>query len=256
MNDFQTKFIDIIKTRRTVRRYKKDVPIPKEHLMLLAESAEFAPSGQGQQIFELLFITEKEKIKGIHDAIKNVWENMAPQLSVILNTWISIDVFQKRLDETKKAGIEWCSSCPTQCEKSKGELNFDVYACRTRLAYRSATALVIMLVKNDHKKQWKKAAKNKQIDKGLIDLWTNSWVAIEEASVNNAVENILLTAKALGIGSCYTYSCRIAEREIKKIVNIPRNLDMHSIICLGIPDEEPKLKPRRDLNEIVHFNEY
>ena len=224
--------------------------------MLLAEAAEFAPSGQGQQFFELLFVTEKEKIKAIHDAIKNVWETMAPQLSIILNTWIGIDVFQKRLDATKKAGISWCSSCPTQCEKSKGELNFEVYACRTRLAYRSATTLLIFLIKRDHKKQWKSAARKKQVDKGLIEMWSNSWSAIEDASVNNSVENVLLTAKTLGIGTCYTYSCRVAESEIKKIVNIPRNIDMHSIVCLGIPDEEPKLKPRRDLNQIVHFNEY
>ncbi|NHI94077.1 MAG: hypothetical protein EAX96_16425 [Candidatus Lokiarchaeota archaeon] len=256
MDDFQIKFLDIIKTRRTVRRYKKDLPISKEQLMILAEAAEFAPSGQGQQFFELLFVTENAKIKAIHDAIKKVWENMAPQLAGILNTWISIEVFQKRLNETKETGISWCASCPTQCEKSKGELNFDVYACRTRLAYRSATALLVLLIKNDHKKQWKKAAKEKEINKDLMDMWTNSWSAIEEASVNNAVENVLLTAKVLNIGTCFTYSCRLAEKEIKKILNIPRNLDMHSIICLGIPDEEPKLKPRRDLNQIVHFNEY
>ncbi|MHA1786490.1 MAG: nitroreductase family protein [Candidatus Helarchaeota archaeon] len=256
MDDFQNKFIEIIKTRRTVRLFKKDVSIPKEDLMLLAEAAEHAPSGQGQQFLEILFVTEKEKIKAIHDAIKDVWETMKPQLAPILNTWISIEIFQKRLNETKNVGINWCASCPVQCEKSKGELNFDVYACRTRLAYRSATALMVLLINNSHKKQWKKAGKQNSIDKSLIDLWTNTWTKIENASINNAVENVLLAAKVLGIGSCYTHSCNIAENKIKKILNIPRNTSMHGIICLGIPDEEPMIKPRRPLENFVHFNEY
>jgi len=256
LEDFQKKFINIIKTRRTVRLYKKNETISVEKLNLLAEAAEHAPSGQGQQFLDILFVTEKDKIKDIHAAIKDVWDNMAAQLSSILNTWFSLDVFQSRLNDTKKVGISWCDSCPTQCEKSKGELNFDVYACRTRLAFRSATALMVLLIRDDHKEQWKEVAKKNEVDGALIDLWTNTWARIENASVNNSVENVLLTAQALGIGTCYAHSCNLAETQIKQILKIPENLYMHGIICLGVPDEDPIIKPRRKLDDFVHYNSY
>ena len=106
------------------------------------------------------------------------------------------------------------------------------------------------------KEEWKKVAKEKKVDKSLIDLWTTTWARIENASVNNSVENVLLTAEALGIGCCYAHSCNLAEKQIKEILKIPEKLYMHGIICLGVPDEAPKLKPRRKIENFVYFNEY
>lgn len=78
----------------------------------------------------------------------------------------------------------------------------------------------------------------------------------EIAAANLAVENILITAHALGLGTCYTHCANILEPQIKKILKIPRKPELVGIICLGYPDVEPTLKPRQPLDDFVFFEEY
>ncbi len=85
------------------------------------------------------------------------------------------------------------------------------------------------------------SAKVGQFDGFLIDL------AI-------SVENMVLTAWDLGIGSCWIGA--FWEDEVKGLLGIPGNLRVISLLALGYPDQEPRSKSRKDLNEIVHFEKY
>lgn len=57
-------------------------------------------------------------------------------------------------------------------------------------------------------------------------------------NVAAAIENMLLAANALGIGSCWVGA--FDEDKIKEILKIPENISVHAIICLGYPAENPK----------------
>ncbi len=57
-------------------------------------------------------------------------------------------------------------------------------------------------------------------------------------NVAAAIENMLLAANALGIGSCWVGA--FEEKKIKNILKIPENVSVHAIICLGYPAENPK----------------
>lgn len=52
--------MDLIKARRSIRRYK-DQPVEKEKLLALAEAACYAPSAVNQRPWNLYFVTEKGK---------------------------------------------------------------------------------------------------------------------------------------------------------------------------------------------------
>jgi nitroreductase len=76
---------------------------------------------------------------------------------------------------------------------------------------------------------------------------------VEDGSV--AAENILLEAQSLGLGSCWIGAYNSSyEEKAKKILKIPAEKRLLSIISVGYPAESPK-KERKELNEIV-FTDY
>ena len=69
-----------------------------------------------------------------------------------------------------------------------------------------------------------------------------------------AIENMALTAWERGIGSCWIGDYN--ERGTKQLLGIPDHLRVVSLLTLGYPDEEPKPKSRKALDEIVHHERY
>lgn len=57
----QKYLLDIIKQRRTVRKYKS-TPIPKEHILKILDAARFAPTAGNQQPWKFLVIQNKKKL--------------------------------------------------------------------------------------------------------------------------------------------------------------------------------------------------
>jgi len=69
-----------------------------------------------------------------------------------------------------------------------------------------------------------------------------------------AIENMVLTAWELGVGSCWIGA--YDEEEARRSLGIPDNLRVVSMLTLGYPAEQPRPKRRKALNEIVHWNRY
>lgn len=67
-----------------------------------------------------------------------------------------------------------------------------------------------------------------------------------------AFEHLCLAAHALGLGSCWMgwYD----EAKIKQALRIPDEIRVVGLTPLGYPDQEPKPRPRKQLNEIAFFN--
>lgn len=77
---------------------------------------------------------------------------------------------------------------------------------------------------------------------------------VEDGAI--ATQNMLLAAHALGLGACWIGSYDSAyENEVKKILEIPEDKRLLSIISVGFPAESPK-SSRRKLEEIVFYNKY
>jgi|YelNatPaOPRAMG01_1025707.scaffolds.fasta_scaffold52239_2 nitroreductase len=65
-----------------------------------------------------------------------------------------------------------------------------------------------------------------------------------------AVENILLTACSLGLGTCWIGAFR--EEEIRKVINCPQEMRPVALIPVGYPNESPSPRPRRPISEIMY----
>lgn len=66
-----------------------------------------------------------------------------------------------------------------------------------------------------------------------------------------AVQNLMLLAQNLGLGSCPVGAFN--ENEVSKILNIPKNLHPILIVPIGYPAEKPQPPPRVSKSEAIEF---
>lgn len=77
------------------------------------------------------------------------------------------------------------------------------------------------------------------------------------ASIYPAVQNLMLAARAEGLGTVLTTLLVLAENEIKTLLNIPDELATAAVITLGWPAKPfPKKLKRRPLAEIAFADTY
>jgi nitroreductase len=69
-----------------------------------------------------------------------------------------------------------------------------------------------------------------------------------------AIQNILLTACSLGLGTCWIGAFK--EADVKKAINAPAEMRPVALIPVGYPNESPKARPRRPLDEIVQWETF
>ena len=90
-------------------------------------------------------------------------------------------------------------------------------------------------------------ADEKRASKSYGDRGKNLYCIQDTAA---AVQNILLTAYAMGFGTCWIG--RFKEDEVKKVINAPKEIRPVALITIGYPDESPAARSRRPVKELIH----
>lgn len=179
-------FKDLARSRRSIRRYKENSPIPREHLEVCVDSARLSPSACNSQPWRFVIIDDQSLVKKISDTVISGAYKM--------NSFASLaSAFITIVSEPVKSSA-WVGG------KLMG----------TDFRY---------------------------VDAGI------------------ASAHIVLQAAELGIGSCILGWFN--ERNLKKMLSVPRQSKIKLLIALGYPEErllrEKPLKPR---NKTVSFNTY
>jgi nitroreductase len=74
-----------------------------------------------------------------------------------------------------------------------------------------------------------------------------------------ATQNILLAARALGVGSCWVAGDKKPYcASVNKLLSVPDSLKLVSLIAIGYPKQQDcfKTKERRGLGEIIHWEKF
>jgi len=81
--------------------------------------------------------------------------------------------------------------------------------------------------------------------------WDEISKFIPDAQMNTAIaiEHMILTATALGLGSCWVQ--RIRYGQAAKILGWPRHIPLLAMVPVGYADEEPSPRPRLPLADIL-----
>jgi nitroreductase len=81
-------------------------------------------------------------------------------------------------------------------------------------------------------------------------------VMIIKASEQIMISVAFMTLEAVnqGLGSCWAGA--ISPKAIAQAMNLPQNMFVHDLLLLGYPDEDPKPRPRKLLEQIVYWGKY
>ncbi len=75
-------------------------------------------------------------------------------------------------------------------------------------------------------------------------------------SMGAAIENMSLSAAALGYGTCWMCAPIVAYKEFKKILNLNETDKIVSLLTVGIPqNDNPNQPPKKELYEIIKIIE-
>jgi nitroreductase len=77
------------------------------------------------------------------------------------------------------------------------------------------------------------------------------WHQVDTAIV---LEHMVLEAVELGLGTCWIGAFK--EDEVKKILKIPEDKKVVVLLVIGYSAESPPSKPRKDVSELVSYNQY
>lgn len=74
------------------------------------------------------------------------------------------------------------------------------------------------------------------------------------SAVYAASQNLIVAARALGLGAAFTTLQGMFDKQIREILNVPDDVYICTTIPLGYPDGPTGPVSRKDVSEVVHHN--
>ncbi|MHC4638006.1 MAG: nitroreductase family protein [Planctomycetota bacterium] len=109
-------------------------------------------------------------------------------------------------------------------------------------AFDSAPVLILVM----HKK-------SPAVSKYIIDSGTSILASGEVLSTAMACQNLLLAAKAMGLGTCIMTAPLLAGTVWKSLDNLPAGFEPTCLITIGYPAETPEAPRRKKLEHIIEY---
>ena len=76
------------------------------------------------------------------------------------------------------------------------------------------------------------------------------------STIYPAAQNMIVAGRSLGIGTCFTTFPGNAEPQIRKLCNVPNDLNMFVYVAVGYPDRPFRPVKRKPLEDVVVWNAY
>ena len=210
--------LDGIMTTRAMRRYT-DEPVTDEEVWTCLRAAVQAPSGGNIQPYQFVVVTDPEVKGRLGEVYQRAWD----RYGTATNTAVA-------------------DSFPSDAAKAAWERNV---AASDHLARNLGEAPVIILVLMPDIEM------TITDDQGVMD------VGPTYASVYPAVQNLVLAARAQGIGTVLTTVYRIHEQEVREICAIPDRYQVVALLPLGRPRGSWGIAPRaRSAEAITSWDRY
>ena len=223
----------VMRTMRAMRKLKPD-PVPDELLTQLVEAATWAPSGSNAQGYQFVVVTDRE------------------QIAKVAELWRVVSGYY--LDGIARAVPP--GSTEEKHEKLRAALRYQ------RDHFHETPALIVACY--DMGPYWKRLrAQAKHIATATAHLGPRRGVTVlrntrrftelgEAASIYPGVQNLLLAARALGLGATITTWHQLIEGEFKKVLGIPANVNTYAVIPIGWPVGNLGPTARRAVEDVTH----
>lgn len=206
--------LEALMTLRSLRRYT-DEPVTDEEIMTCIRAAVQAPNGGNVQPWQFVVVTDR-----------TVKEAVAA-------------VYQRAYNRYERAAI---AALPTGRPPEEVAAKARSHRAARYLAEHlaDAPALVFVLMNN---LPWVRHDEEGPMDIG--PLW---------GSVFPAVQNLMLAARALGIGTALTTVFRIYQNDMRAALAIPAIYEIAAMIPMGRPKGKFGVAPRKPAEQVTHWN--
>jgi nitroreductase len=229
--------LDVMSTMRAMRRLKPD-PVPDEMLEQLVEAATWAPSGGNIQAFSFVVVTDRDQMARLAELWRVVCDFYLASFATVTPDHMSQERYDRLKDALRfqrdhfhetPAVIVPCYELSVWTRRLQRQWRHFADSIR-RLGGRRAATLAA----------------------GLPAFSARS----EAASVYPGVQNLLLTARALGLAATLTTWHLALESEFKAVLGIPRSVKTFAVVPVGWPRGNFGPVVRRDATDVIHRNRW
>ena len=211
-----TELYDGLMTTRAMRRFT-DEPVTDEEVERILAAAVQAPSGGNIQPYQFLVVTDAERRASIGAIYLRAYDRYEPAVLALFPPMEDPDA------------------------RRRHERN---WAMSRHLAETIGSAPVMVLVLAP------------RISMTVRDADGDMDVGSVLASVYPAVQNLVLAARSMGIGTCLTTVYRIHEAEVRAVCDIPDRYDVVALLPLGRPTGRWGVAPRRPARSLTSWNNF
>jgi nitroreductase len=225
--------LEVMATMRAMRRLKPD-PVSDELLEQLVEAATWAPSGGNVQAFSFVVVTDRDQMARLAELWRVVCDFYLASFATVTPDHMS----QERYDRLKDAlrfqrdHFHETPAVIVACYE------LSAWAARLRRQWRQFADSIRKLGP-------RRAA---TFAAGLPAFGARS----EAASVYPGVQNLLLTARTLGLAATLTTWHLALEPEFKAVLGIPRSVKTFAVVPVGWPRGNFGPVVRRPAAEVIH----
>ncbi len=198
-------------TQKSIRRYN-DEPVSDDEIRQCRKAAVQAPNGGNSQPWQWLVVRDDEKKRAIGEWYRKAFhERYWPAI-----TRLAANNAQAVSEKARKAGERTAASA-IHLADHLGE----------------AEALV-MLIGARAERDWEL-----HDDQGPVDIGRTYYTSLVPA-----LQNFMLAARGLGIGTCLTTLFRVHQQEIREICAIPDAMEIEALVPMGRPRGNFGIAPR------------
>ncbi|MBI2865935.1 MAG: nitroreductase family protein [Chloroflexi bacterium] len=201
---------EAIKERRSIRRFKPDAVSP-EHIGEMLEAARLAPSGGNRQPWRFLVVTDPAEKAFIMQTCRG--QRFIAEAPVVFVCAADLTAYSKFAERRRyEEFIEYGV--------------FETFSGEVR----------------------DRASWERRLQEAEPDL--KAFLTSALANTYIAIEHLVLTATALGLGTCWVQA-QYATEPFQKRFGWPEHIISAAVIPCGYPAHRPSLRPRLDLEELL-----
>ena len=205
----------IMATMRAMRRLD-DRPVPAHLLEKLVKAASWAPVGANRQRYRFVIVTDRSRMA-----------RLAPH-------WAKAMEFYLGALRPPVPPEDWPQQERVHAAMAYQRQHFERIPALVVVCYEPVSFW--KRLSRDPRRAFRQLAALKRLDRVRVLSNLRRWANLASAaSVYPAVENLLLAARAYGLGATLTTWHSAFEKDFKAVLEIPRGVDIYAIVPIGYP---------------------
>ncbi|HEX6417631.1 MAG TPA: nitroreductase family protein [Acidimicrobiales bacterium] len=212
--------IEALRTTGAVRDFTSE-PVPDDVLGRILDTARFAPSGGNRQAWRVVVVKDGETRRRLRDLYLEGWQPYLAMSAAGLTPWAPLN--------DREAEARAVAAAPPPVEQSP--------AARAGFAERLDEVPVLLVVLAH-------LGRLAAVDRDL-----GRYTLAGGASVYPFAWNLLLAARAEGLGGVMTTMPILREPEVKALLGAPDELAVATVMALGHPVRQPRRLTRAPVEQ-------